>query len=251
MGIGFRCWLVLCFAVAAPDVWAAKTTAPTEINAYAIMEGYKIPFKMRTEPDRSKNIQRVNLTLDVNRIPPIDLSGPIDNNLSYKSKISRISLCGMSGKKVCLYVLSDVEVNTLIPVSGQMTFYCFFEFVNNSGILSVEQVDVRDLKFESWLNGLASAVGDEKAIASKIKAEIEKQLQAKKLDLSGVGLLSDLATKTVDNNLELALKLKNRMPALKVFQAALAQKSSNRVEVGEENTPNRSRDQTGRTAYQR
>lgn len=252
MYAGFRFWLVICFAtVAAPYTWAKKAS-PTEINAYAVMEGYKIPFKMRTEAHASKNIQRISLTLDMNQIPTINLSGPIDTRVNYKSEISKISLCGMSDKRVCLNVLSNVELDTLIPVWGQMTFSCLFEIVNRSGNLSVEKVDVNNLHFDSWVNGFTSVMGGEKTVAERIKNEIEKQFQAKKLDLSGVGLLSELNTKTVDSNLELSLKLKNRMPALKVFQAALAQKSNNRVEINEEQArSNGSPDQTGKTAYRR
>jgi hypothetical protein len=255
MHAGFRFWLVICFAaVSAPYTWA-KTTSPAEINAYAVMDGYKIPFRMRTEADGPKNIQRVSLTLDMNQIPTISLSGPIDKRLNYKSDISKVSLCGVSNKRVCMNILSDVEVNTLIPVYGRMSFVCFFDIVNRSGTLSLEKVDVNNLHFESWLNTFASVLGDEKAVASKIKNEVEKQLQSKKLDLSGAGLLSELGTKTVDSNLELSLKLKNRMPALKVFQTVLSQKSGNRVEIGEEHVSppgsNGSPDQTGRTAYRR
>jgi len=249
MYAGFRFWLAICFAtVSAPYTWA-KTTSPTEINAYAVMDGYKIPFKMRTEADASKNIQRINLTLDMNQIPTINLSGPIDTRVNYKSEILKISLCGMSDNRVCLNVLSNVELDTLIPVWGRMTFSCLFEIVNRSGNLSVEKVDVNNLHFDSWVNGFTSVMGGEKTVASKIKNEIEKQLQAKKLDLSGVGLLSELNTKTVDSSLELSLKLKNRRPALKVFQTALAQKSNNRVEINQEQPrSNGSPDQTGRTA---
>ena len=256
MHVGSKCWLILCFAmIGAPHTWA-KTSSSTEINAYAVMEGYKIPFKMRTEADRSQNIQRVNLTLDINQIPTISLSGPIDNRLNYKGDISKISLCGVSDKRVCLNILSNVVVNTLIPVSGQMTFSCFFDIVNRSGNLSVEKVDVNNLHFKSWLNTFSSILGEEKTVASKIKNEVEKQLQSKKLDLSGAGLLSELGTKTINSNLELSLKLKNRMPALKVFQTVLSQKSGNRVEIGEEERnsqpgSNGSSDRTGRTAYRR
>ncbi len=237
MHVGSKCWLILCFAViVAPHTWA-KTTSSTEVNAYAVMEGYKIPFKMRTEADRSKNIQQVNLTVDMNQIPTINLSGPIDTRLNYKSEISKISLCGVNDKRICLNIASNVEVNTLIPVSGRMTFSCFFDFVNHSGNLSVEKVDVNNLHFESWLNTFANVLGEEKTVASKIKNEIEKQLQSKRLDLSGAGLLSEIGTKTVNSNLELSLKLRNRAPALKVFQTVLAQKSGNRVEIGEEQNP--------------
>ncbi len=255
MHVGSKCWLIICFAlIAAPHTWA-KSIASTEVNAYAVMDGYKIPFKMRTEADGSKNIQRVSLTLDMNQIPTINLSGPIDTRLNYKSELSKISLCGVSDKRVCLKILSNVEVNTLIPVYGRMSFVCFFDIVNRSGNLSIEKVDVNNLRFESWLNTFASILGDEKAVASKIKNEVEKQLQSKKLDLSGAGLLSELGTKTANSNLELSLKLKNRMPALKVFQSVLSQKSGNRVEIGEEHISqpgsNGSSDQTGRTAYRR
>jgi hypothetical protein len=95
-------------------------------------------------------------------------------------------------------------------------------------------------------------VGGEKTVAERIKNEIEKQFQAKNLDLSGIGLLSELKTKTIDSNLELSLKLKNRTAALKVFQTALAQKSGNRVEINEEQPrSNGYLDQTGRTAYRK
>lgn len=244
--------LVIGFAmVAAPCTWA-RTTPPTEINAYAVMEGYKIPFKMRTEAGASRNIQRISLTLDMNEIPQINLSGPVDEHLNYKGEISKVSLCGMSDKRVCLNVLSNVELNTFIPVSGVMSFSCFFEIVNHSGKLSVDKVDVNNLHFNSWVNGFTSVLGGEKTVAAKIKSEVEKQLQSKKLDLSGVGLLSELNTKTINSNLELSLKLKNRMPALKVFQTALSQKSGNRVEINEEQPPSSgSPNQTGRTAYRR
>ena len=251
MHVGSQYWVVLCFALAAAPCTWAKTNSSTEINAYAVMDGYKIPFKMRTEASGSKNIQRISLTLDMTQIPAINLSGPIDTHVNYKSEISKISLCGVNDKKVCLNVLSNVELDTLIPVSGQMTFSCFFEVVNHSGNLSVEKVDVNNLHFSSWLNGFTSVMGGEKTVALRIKNEIEKQLQAKKLDLSGVGLLSDLNTKTINSNLELSLKLKNRMPALKVFQTALSQKSGNRVEINEEQPSSGSPHQTGRTAYRR
>ena len=255
MNVGSKFWLITCFAmIGVPHTWA-KTTSSTEINAYAVMEGYKIPFKMRTEADRSKNIQQVSLMVDMNQIPTINLSGPIDTHINYKSEISKIALCGVNDKRVCLNILSNVEINTLIPVSGRMTFTCFFDIVNRSGNLSVDKVDVNNLHFKSWLNTFASVLGEEKTVALKIKNEIEKQLQEKKLDLSGVGLLSELGTKTVNSNLELSLKLKNRTPALKVFQTALSQKSGNRVEINEEHisppATNTSSDQTGRTAYRR
>jgi hypothetical protein len=252
MYTGFWFWLAICSAtIAAPYAWA-KTTSPTEINAYAVMDGYKIPFKMRTEADTSKNIQKISLTLDMNQIPTITLSGPIDTHVNYKSEISKISLCGMNNKKICLNILSNVELDTLLPVWGKMTFSCLFEIVNRSGRLSVEKVDVNNLHFDSWVNGFTSVVGGEKTVSERIKNEIEKQFQAKNLDLSGIGLLSELKTKTIDSNLELSLKLKNRTPALKVFQTALAQKSGNRVEINEEQplsigAPN----QTGRTAYRK
>lgn len=249
---GFRFWLVIYFAtVPAPYAWA-KTTSPTEINAYAVMDGYKIPFKMRTEEDASKNIQRISLTLDMNQIPTINLSGPIDARVNYKGEISKISLCGMSNKRICLNILSDVELDTLLPVWGKMTFSCLFEIVNRSGKLSVEKVDVNNVHFDSWVNGFTSVVGGEKTVSERIKNEIEKQFQTKKLDLSGIGLLSELKTKTIDSNLELSLKLKNRTPALKVFQTALAQKSGNRVEINEEQPQSKGYlDQTGRTAYRK
>jgi hypothetical protein len=252
MYAGFRFWLVIYFAaVAAPYAWT-KTTSPTEINAYAVMDGYKIPFKMRTEADTSKNIQKISLTLDMTQIPTINLTGPIDKRVNYKSEISKISLCGMSDKRVCLNVLSNVELDTLLPVWGKMTFSCLFEIVNRSGKLSVEKVDVNNLHFDSWVNGFTSVIGGEETVAERIKTEIEKQFQAKKLDLSGVGLLSELKTKTIDSNLELSLKLKNRAPALKVFQTALAQKSGNRVEIDEEQPRSDGYvDQTGRTAYRK
>ncbi len=249
--------LIICFAlIGAPHCWA-KTSSSTETNAYVVMEGYKIPFKMRTDAGGSKNIQNISLMLDMNKIPNINLSGPIDKRLNYKSEISKVDLCGVNSKRVCLNVLSNVEVDTLIPVTGRMTFSCFFDIVNRSGNLSIEKVDVDNLHFKSWLNTFASILGEEKTVASKIKNEVEKQLQSKKLDLSGAGLLSELGAKTVDSNLELSLKLKNRMPALKVFQTALSQKSGNRVEIGEEHNPatppgsHGSPDQTGRTAYRR
>lgn len=255
MPVGSKYWLIICFTMIAAPHALAKTSTSTETNAYVVMEGYKIPFKMSTEAGRSKNIQNINLTLDMNKIPTINLSGPIDTRFNYKSEISRIDLCGVNSKRVCLNILSNVEVNTLIPVSGRMKFSCFFDIVNRSGNLSIEKVDVNNLRFELWLNTFASVLGDEKAVASKIKNEVEKQLQSKKLDLSGAGLLSELGTKTANNNLELSLKLKNRMPALKVFQTVLSQKSGNRVEIGEEHLSspgsNGSSDQTGRTAYRR
>jgi hypothetical protein len=252
MYTGFRFWLAIYFAaIAAPYAWA-KAISSTEIDAYAVMDGYKIPFKMRTEAGASKNIQKITLTLDMNQIPTITLSGPIDARVNYKSEISKISLCGMNNKRVCLNIVSNVELDTLLPVWGKMTFSCLFDIVNRSGKLSVEKVDVNNLHFDSWVNGFTSVVGGEKTVAERIKNEIEKQFQEKNLDLSGIGLLSELKTKTTDNNLELSLKLKNRAPALKVIQTALAQKSDNRVEISQEQPPSDGApNQTGRTAYRK
>ena len=115
----------------------------------------------------------------------------------------------MSNKRICLNILSDVELDTLLPVWGKMTFSCLFEIVNRSGKLSVEKVDVNNLHFDSWVNDFTSVVGGEKKVSERVKNEIEKQFQTKKLDLSGIGLLSELKTKTIDSNLELSLKLKN------------------------------------------
>jgi hypothetical protein len=229
-------WMVILFALIPVHAWA-RTSASSEVSAYALMEGYKIPFKIRSEAGNSKYIQNVRLTLDMDQIPTINLEGPIDSRLNYKSALSRISLCGVSDKRVCLNLISHVELNTLIPISGQMTFSCLLDITNKSGKLSVGKVDITNLQIDPWLNGFATVMGGEKTVSSRIRNEIEKQLQAGKLDLSGIGLLSDVSAKTVDNNLEVSLKLKNRMPALKVFQTMLSQKSGSRIEIDEEQKP--------------
>ncbi len=236
MCVSLKYWLVLCFAMVAPYA-SAKTTSSNEVSAYALMEGYKIPFKIKTEADTSKHIQNVHLTLDMDQIPAINLKGPIDSRVDYQSELSKISLCGVSDKKVCLNVLSHVALNTLIPVSGQMTFTCFIDIANQSGKLSVEKVDITNLQIDPWLNGFATVMGGEQTVATRIRNEIEKQLQTGKLDLSSVGVLSDLSARTTNNNLELSLKLRNRMPALKVLQTMVSHKSGNRIEINEQAEP--------------
>ena len=234
MFVSPKCWLVLFFTMLPAHAWA-KISSANEVTAYALMEGYKIPFKIKTEADTSKHIQNVRLTLDTEQIPTINLQGPVNSRVNYKSEISKVSLCGVNNKRVCLNILSHVALDTLIPLSGQMTFSCFFDIANESGKLFVEKIDITDLKIDPWLNGFATIMGGEKTVASRIRDEIEKQLKSGKLDLSGVGLLSDLSAKTTDNNLELSLKLKNRAPALKVFQTMASQKrSGNHIEIGEE-----------------
>ena len=229
--------LVLILAVV-PDHTLAKITPTMEVTAYALMDGYKIPFKIKIEADTSKNIQTVRLTLDADQIPTINLQGPVDSRLNYKSEISKVSLCGVKNKRVCLNILSHVALDTLIPVSGQMTFSCFFDIANESGKLSVEKIDITNLQIDPWLNGFATIMGGEKTVAARIRDEIEKQLKSGKLDLSGVGLLSDLSAKTTDNNLELSLKLKNRAPALKVFQNMASKKTSgNHIEIDAQRRP--------------
>jgi len=234
--------LVLLFAMVSAHAWA-KISSANEVTAYALMEGYKIPFKIKTEADTTKHIQNVRLTLDTEQIPKINLQGPVDSRVNYRSEISKVSFCGVNNKRVCLNILSHVALDTLIPLSGQMTFSCFFDIANEAGKLSVEKIDITDLQIDTWLNGFATIMGGEKTVAARIRDEIEKQLKTGKLDLSGVGLLSDLSAKTSDNNLELSLKLKNRAPALKVFQSMASQKrSGNHIEIYEEHKLNGSLD---------
>lgn len=248
MFVSPKCWLVLFFTMLPAHAWA-KISSANEVTAYALMEGYKIPFKIKTEADTSKHIQNVRLTLDTEQIPTINLQGPVDSRINYKSEISKVSLCGVNNKRVCLNILSHVALDTLIPLSGQMTFSCFFDIANESGKLFVEKIDITDLKIDPWLNGFATIMGGEKTVASRIRDEIEKQLKSGKLDLSGVGLLSDLSAKTTDNNLELSLKLKNRAPALKVFQTMASQKrSGNHIEIDEERKAPRSNGSLDRRA---
>ena len=248
MFVSPKCWLVLFFAMVPAHTWA-KISSANEVTAYALMEGYKIPFKIKTEADTSKHIQNVRLTLDTEQIPTINLEGPVDARVNYKSEISKVSLCGVNNKRVCLNILSHVALDTLIPLSGQMTFSCSFDIANESGKLSVEKVDITNLQIDPWLNGFATIMGGEKTVASRIRDEIEKQLKTGKLDLSGVGLLSDLSAKTTNNNLELSLKLKNRAPALKVFQTMASQKrSGNRIEINGEHEPPRSNGSLDRRA---
>ncbi len=242
MAVSPKYWLVLFLVMAPAHTWA-KINSANEVAAYAWMDGYKIPFKIKTEVDTSKHIQNVRLTLDADQIPTINLEGPVNSRVKYKSEISKVSLCGVNNRRVCLNISSHVALDTLIPVSGQMRFSCFFDIVNNSGKLSVEKIDITNLQIDPWLNGFATIMGGAKTVASRIRDEIEKQLKTGKLDLGGVGLLSDLSAKTTNNNLELSLKLKNRAPALKVFQAMASQKrSGNRIEIDEEHKLNGSRD---------
>jgi hypothetical protein len=237
-----KCWLVLFLAMVPAHSWA-KISFTNEVTAYALMEGYKIPFKIKTEANTSRLIQTVRLTLDADQIPTISLQGPVDSRANYKSEISKVSLCGVNNKRVCLNISSHVALDTLIPVSGQMTFSCFFDIANESGKLSVEKIDITNLQIDPWLNGFATVMGGEQTVESRIREEIEKQLKTGKLDLSGVGLLSDLSAKTTNNNLELSLKLKNRAPALKVFQTMASQKrSGNHIEIDEEHKSNGSLD---------
>ena len=248
MFVSLKCWMVIFFTMLPAHAWA-KISSANEVTAYALMEGYKIPFKIKTEADTSKHIQNVRLTLDTEQIPTINLQGPVDSRVNYKSEISKVSLCGVNNKRVCLNILSHVALDTLIPLSGQMTFSCFFDIANESGKLSVEKIDITNLQIDPWLNGFATIMGGEKTVASRIRDEIEKQLKSGKLDLSGVGLLSDLSAKTTDNNLELSLKLKNRAPALKVFQTMASQKrSGNHIEIDEERKAPRSNGSLDRRA---
>ena len=248
MFVSAKCWLVLFFTMLPAHAWA-KISSANEVTAYALMEGYKIPFKIKTEADTSKHIQNVRLTLDTEQIPTINLQGPVDSRVNYKSEISKVSLCGVNNKRVCLNILSHVALDTLIPLSGQMTFSCFFDIANESGKLSVEKIDITNLQIDPWLNGFATIMGGEKTVASRIRDEIEKQLKSGKLDLSGVGLLSDLSAKTTDNNLEVSLKLKNRAPALKVFQTVASQKrSGNHIEIDQERKAPRSNGSLDRRA---
>ena len=248
MFVSSKCWLVLFLTILPAHAWA-KISSANEVTAYALMEGYKIPFKIKTETDTSKHIQNVRLTLDTEQIPTINLQGPVNSRVNYKSEISKVSLCGVNNNRVCLNILSHVALDTLIPLSGQMTFSCFFDIANESGKLSVEKIDITNLQIDPWLNGFATIMGGEKTVASRIRDEIEKQLKSGKLDLSGVGLLSDLSAKTTDNNLELSLKLKNRAPALKVFQTMASQKrSGNHIEIDEERKAPRSNGSLNRRA---
>jgi hypothetical protein len=240
MFVSPKYWLLLFLAMVPAHTWA-KTSPANEVTAYALMQGYKIPFKIKTEADTSKHIQNVHLTLDTDQIPKINLEGHVDSRVNYKSETSKISLCGVNNKRVCLNILSHVALDALVPVSGNMTFSCSFDIANESGKLSVEKIDITNLQIDPWLNGFATIIGGEKTVASRIRDEIEKQLKTGKLDLSGVGLLSDLSAKTTNNNLELSLKLKNRLPALKVFQSMASQRrSGNRIEINGEHEPSRS-----------
>ena len=130
MFVNPKIWLVLFFAMVPAHTWA-KTSPANEVTAYALMEGYKIPFKIKTEADTSKHIENVRLTLDTDQIPTINLEGPVYSRVTYKSEISKISLCGVNDKRVCLNILSHVALDTFVPVSGQMTFSCFFDIANN------------------------------------------------------------------------------------------------------------------------
>ncbi len=177
MYISPKCWLIIYFAVI-PAFALAKANSPTEVAAYALVEGYKVPFKIKTEADASRHVQNVHLTLDMDQIPTIKLEGPIDSRINYRSELSRLSLCGADDKRICLNVQSHVELNTLIPASGNMTFTCYFDIANQAGKLSVDKVDLTDMQIDPWLMGLASFMGREKDVASRIKGEIEKQLQS-------------------------------------------------------------------------
>ncbi len=248
MFVSRKLWLVVVLAAFPSYTWA-KSSPVNETSAYAFIEGYKIPFKIRTEPDSSRNIQNVRLTVDADQLPTINFEGPVDLRTHYKSEVSKISICGVNDKRVCLNISSHVALDTLIPVSGQMTFSCLFDVANESGKLSVDKIDVTNMQIDPWLNGVATIIGGEKTVASRIRDEIEKQLKTGKLDLSGVGLLSSVSTKATDNNLELQLKLKNRLPALKVFRTMASQKrSGNRIEIEGEQEPSRSKGSPNRRA---
>jgi hypothetical protein len=226
----------------------AKASPVNETLAYALIEGYRIPFKIRTEAD-TRNIQNVRLTLDTDQLPTINFGGPVDSRVHYKTEVSKISLCGVNDKRVCLNIQAHVAVDTLIPVSGQMTFSCLFDVVNESGKLSVDKVEITDMQIDPWLNGVATILGGEKTVASRIRDEIEKQLKRGKLDLSGVGLLSSLSAKATNNNLELLLKLRNRSPALKVLRTMASQKrNGNRIEIEGEHEPSPGGGSLGRRA---
>lgn len=232
-------WLVLVLVTVLAYTFTKESLA-NETSAFALIEGYKIPFKIRTEPDTSSNTQSVHLKLDADQLPKLNIEGPVDSKVHYKSEVSKIDLCGVDDKRVCLNISSHVALDTLIPVSGQMTFSCLFDVVNQSGKLSVDKIDIKDMQIDPWLNGFATVMGGEKTVASRIKDEIEKQLKTGKLDLSGVGLLSALSAKATDNNLELVLKLKNRLPALKVFQTMASRKrSGNHIEIDGAQAPAR------------
>lgn len=249
MFVSPKLWLVLFLAIFSSHA-SAKASAINETLAYALIEGYKIPFRIRAEPDTSKSIQNVRLTLDTDQLPTINFEGPVDTRVHYKTAVSKISLCGVNDKRVCLNIQAHVAVDTLIPVSGQMTFSCLFDVVNESGKLSVDKVDITDMQIDPWLNGVATILGGEKTVASRIRDEIEKQLKTGKLDLSGVGLLSSLSATATNNNLELLLKLKNRSPALKVLRTmASRKKSGNRIEIeGAQEEPLLSGSRLGRRA---
>ena len=47
-------WMVILFTLIPVHAWA-KTSASSEVSAYALMEGYKIPFKIRSEAGNSKS----------------------------------------------------------------------------------------------------------------------------------------------------------------------------------------------------
>ncbi len=248
MFISHKHWLVLVL-VMVPAYTSAKESPANETSAYALIDSYKIPFKIKTEPGPSNNIQNVHLRLDTDQLPKLTLEGPVDSRVHYKSEVSKIALCGVNDKRVCLNIFSHVALDTLIPVSGQMTFSCLFDVVNQSGKLSVDKIDIKDMQIDPWLNGVATIMGGEKKISTRIRDEIEKQLKTGKLDLSGVGLLSALSAKATDNNLELVLKLKNRLPALKVFQTMASRKrSGNRIEIDGGQEPTQSQGSVARRA---
>lgn len=248
MFVSPKCCLVLFFAMIPFHAWA-KASPENEVTAYALMDGYKIPFTIKTEPDISRHIQNVRLTLDTDQIPAIHLEGPVNSRVNYKSDVSKVSLCGVNNTRVCLNISSHVSLDTFIPVSGQTTFSCFFDVANESGKLSVDKIDITNMQIDPWLNGFATIMGGEKTVATRIRDEIEKQLKTGRLDLSGVGLLSALSAKATDNKLELSLKLKNRLPALKVFRTMASQKrSGNRIAIEGGEEPSRSTGSPGRRA---
>ena len=129
MFVSPKCCLVLFFAMIPFHAWA-KASPENEVTAYALMDGYKIPFTIKTEPDISRHIQNVRLTLDTDQIPAIHLEGPVNSRVNYKSDVSKVSLCGVNNTRVCLNISSHVSLDTFIPVSGQTTFSCFFDVAN-------------------------------------------------------------------------------------------------------------------------
>ena len=198
-----------------------------EIEAFAVVGGYKVPFKIRTIGEISDNVQGIAISTSFRKMPPIQ-----DKSADYELRVINMKQCGVSNNTLCLRILSNIHLDVLVPNSGHMSFYCIFRITNKSGKISTEDIDVRNLQFDlGFQSFLISFSYTKEQIKQMIKNRLRTIMENQSIDLGAIGIQSDLETTVNGNEVEALLKIKYAIPGMDAIKISLSQEDSKHVQI--------------------